>query len=165
MIRSMSFEGKWVLDKSENFDEYMKEVGVNILVRKAAAHIKVQLEIKKEGDKWVCFQTSTFKNTKLEFKLDEEFEETTPDGRTVKSLIKMVSGKLVHTQTPIKYAMSEDKPSVITRWIENDRLITTLESGGVICRREYVRERPLCHTAAVLCIQLTAKNPHHFVKL
>ncbi|VDL84612.1 unnamed protein product [Nippostrongylus brasiliensis] len=112
----MSFEGVWVSDKSENFDEYMKEVGVGLIARKAAAHIKVQLEIKKErwvrwrkdeisrvfqGDMWVCLQTSTFKNTKLEFKLGEEFEETTPDGRKFKSLIKLVDGKLVHTQTPI----------------------------------------------------------------
>uniref|UniRef100_A0A0K0D979 FABP domain-containing protein n=1 Tax=Angiostrongylus cantonensis TaxID=6313 RepID=A0A0K0D979_ANGCA len=133
----MSFEGKWILDKSDNFDEYMKEIGVSLLVRKAAAYLKVHLEIKKEGDKWICQQTSTFKNSTLEFKLDEEFEENTPDGRTVKSLIKFVDGKLIHTQTPIK---TDDKPSLITRWIENDHLITTLESGGVVCRREYVRE-------------------------
>ncbi|KAK6041470.1 hypothetical protein COOONC_21025, partial [Cooperia oncophora] len=44
----MSFEGKWVLDKSENFDEYMKEVGVGLVTRKAAAALKVRLEIKKE---------------------------------------------------------------------------------------------------------------------
>ncbi|WKX92151.1 hypothetical protein Q1695_010294 [Nippostrongylus brasiliensis] len=132
----MSFEGVWVSDKSENFDEYMKEVGVGLIARKAAAHIKVQLEIKKEGDMWVCLQTSTFKNTKLEFKLGEEFEETTPDGRKFKSLIKLLDGKLVHTQTPIN---AEDKPSTITRWIENGRLMVTLESGGVVCRREYVR--------------------------
>ncbi|KAK6015389.1 lipocalin / cytosolic fatty-acid binding protein [Ostertagia ostertagi] len=133
----MSFEGKWVLDKSENFDEYMKEVGVGLITRKAAAQIKVKLEIKKEGDKWVCLQTSTFKNSKLEFKLGEEFEETTPDGRKFNSLIELVDGKLVHKQTPIK---ADDKPSVIKRWIEDGRLITTLESGGVVCRREYIRD-------------------------
>ncbi|KAK5972123.1 Receptor-type tyrosine-protein phosphatase delta [Trichostrongylus colubriformis] len=102
----MSFEGKWSLDKSENFDEYMKEVGVGLITRKAAAHIKVQLEIKKEGDKWVCLQTSTFKNSKLEFKLGEEFEETTPDGRKFKAIIELVDGKLVHKQTPIKVTVS-----------------------------------------------------------
>ncbi|VDO21456.1 unnamed protein product [Haemonchus placei] len=133
----MNFEGKWVLDKSENFEEYMKEVGVGLITRKAAAHIKVQLEIKKEGDRWVCLQTSTFKNTKLEFKLGEEFEETTPDGRKFRSLIELADGILVHKQTPIKV---EDKPSVIKRWIENGRLITTLQCGDVVCRREYVRE-------------------------
>ncbi|VDP30992.1 unnamed protein product [Heligmosomoides polygyrus] len=133
----MSFEGKWALDKSDNFEEYMKEVGVGLLTRKAAAHIKVQLEIKKDGDVWVCLQTSTFKNTKLEFKLGEEFEETTPDGRKFKALVVSKDGKLIHTQKPIK---AEDKPSTITRWVEGNRLITTLESGGVVCRREYVRE-------------------------
>ncbi|KAL6732018.1 hypothetical protein Aduo_002825 [Ancylostoma duodenale] len=133
----MSFEGKWVLDKSENFDEYMKEVGVGLITRTAAAHLKVNLEIKKEGDKWIFLQTSTFKNSTLEFKLGEEFEETTPDGRKLKAKIELVDGKLVHKQTPIK---ADDKPSTITRWVEGDRLITTLESGSVVCRREYVRQ-------------------------
>ncbi|KAJ1351604.1 hypothetical protein KIN20_007688 [Parelaphostrongylus tenuis] len=94
-------------------------------------------EVGKEDDKWIWSQTSAFKSTTIEFKLNEEFEENTPDGRTLKALIKIVDGKLIHTQTPIKPG---DKPSVITRWVENDRLFTTLESGGVVCRREYVRE-------------------------
>ncbi|KAJ1373198.1 hypothetical protein KIN20_035546 [Parelaphostrongylus tenuis] len=55
-----------------------------------------------EGDKWIWIATSTFKNTTLKFRLNEEFEEITPDGRAVKSLIKLVSGKFLHIQTPIK---------------------------------------------------------------
>ncbi|KHJ77368.1 lipocalin / cytosolic fatty-acid binding protein, partial [Oesophagostomum dentatum] len=114
----MSFEGKWVLDKSENFDEYMKEVGVGLITRTAAAHLKVNLEIKKEGDKWIFLQTSTFKNSTLEFKLGEEFEETTADGRKFKAKIEMVDGKLVHTQTPIKVCFSYCRTK-FRRWKRN----------------------------------------------
>ncbi|CAJ0594047.1 unnamed protein product [Cylicocyclus nassatus] len=133
----MSIEGKWVLDKSENFDEYMKEVGVGLITRTAAAHLKVNLDYKKEGNKYILNQMSTFKNSTLEFVLGEEFEETTPDGRKFKTKVDLVDGKLVQKQTPIK---SGDKPSTITRWVEGDRLYTTLESGNVVCHREYTRQ-------------------------
>ena len=34
------FVGKWKLVESNNFDEYMKQVGVGFVTRKAAAAIK-----------------------------------------------------------------------------------------------------------------------------
>ena len=41
------------------------------------------LDIKKDGDSWSIATSSTFKNTLITFKLGEEFEETTADGRKV----------------------------------------------------------------------------------
>lgn len=69
--------------------------------------------------------------------LSQEFDETTPDGRTVKSVVNFENGKFIHIQKKIK---DSDKESIITRWLEGDKLITTLESGSVVSRREYVRE-------------------------
>ncbi|CAI2300713.1 unnamed protein product [Caenorhabditis sp. 36 PRJEB53466] len=131
------FVGRWKLVHSDNFEEYMKEVGVGLLTRKAAANVKPTLEIKVDGDKWHVNQLSTFKNTTLTFTLGVEFDETTPDGRHFKSTITVENGKVVHVQKRIK---ADDKDSVITRWLEGDRLITTLQSGDVVSRREYVRE-------------------------
>ncbi|CAB3408943.1 unnamed protein product [Caenorhabditis bovis] len=131
------FVGRWKLVHSENFEEYMKEVGVGLITRKAAANLKPLLEFKHEGDVWHANQYSTFKNTTLTFKLGEEFTETTPDGRTFKSIIVFEDGKLVHTQKKIK---DSDKDSVIVRYMEGNRLITTLTSGNVTSRREYERE-------------------------
>ncbi|CAI4226782.1 unnamed protein product [Auanema sp. JU1783] len=132
-----NFAGRWKLDKSDKFDEYMAEVGVGLLTRKAAATLKPTLVIKIDGDHWSCNQESTFKNTTLEFNIGEEFDETTPDGRKMKSKVELVNGKLIHQQKAIK---SGEKDSSIERWLEGDRLITTLTSGNVVCRREYVRE-------------------------
>lgn len=68
---SQEFVGRWKLVHSENFEEYMKEVGVGLITRKAAANLKPTLEIKVEGDTWHSNQYSTFKNTTLSFKLEE----------------------------------------------------------------------------------------------
>lgn len=58
--------------------------GVNILVRKVGLSLTSYEEIKQDGDCWEIHITSTFKNAQLKFKLGEEFEEETMDGRKVK---------------------------------------------------------------------------------
>uniref|UniRef100_H2W233 Lipocln_cytosolic_FA-bd_dom domain-containing protein n=1 Tax=Caenorhabditis japonica TaxID=281687 RepID=H2W233_CAEJA len=114
----------------------MKEVGVGLITRKAAANLKPTLEIKHEGDTWHSNQYSTFKNTTLSYKLGEEFDETTPDGRTVKSLITFDNGKFTHIQKKKDGSVE----TTILRWLEGDKLITTIAAGSVVCRREYTRE-------------------------
>ena len=54
-----------------------------MVTRKLGEAAKPVLDIKKEGDTWSIATTSTFKNTLITFKLGEEFEETTADGRKV----------------------------------------------------------------------------------
>ncbi|GMT28068.1 hypothetical protein PFISCL1PPCAC_19365 [Pristionchus fissidentatus] len=130
------FVGRFASDTSENFEEYMKECGVGLLTRKAAANIKVTLDIKKDGNKWVCAQESTFKNTSLEFELDKEFEETTPDGRKYMTLCTFTDGKLVQRQKKIK---DSDKDSTITRFFEGEILVVIMECGNVKARRTYKR--------------------------
>ncbi|CAD6190982.1 unnamed protein product [Caenorhabditis auriculariae] len=133
-----AIEGRWKLVDSDNFDEYMKEVGVGLITRKAAGALKPTIEIKHVGgDTWQINQFSTFKNTTLEFTLNKEFDETTPDGRTLRSILELKDGKLIHTQKKIK---PEDKDSLITRWIEGDKLHVTLQSGNVVSHRAYERE-------------------------
>ncbi|PAV82078.1 hypothetical protein WR25_26997 [Diploscapter pachys] len=130
------FQGYWKLDKSDNFDEYMKEVQVALVTRKIASTLKPDLDIKIEGNKWTLHSESTFKNHTLVFTLDEEFEETTPDGRKLRSKVSLVDGKIVHIQKAIK---AGDRDSVITRWVDGDRMFVTLASGSVTAHREYAR--------------------------
>jgi len=66
-----------------------------------------------------------------------EFEETTPDGRKVKTTITLENGKLVQRQKAIK---AGDKESEIIREIdEQDELVTTLICEDVKCVRVYER--------------------------
>ncbi|KAF8366920.1 lbp-6 [Pristionchus pacificus] len=134
------FIGRWNSASSENFEEYMKECGVGLLTRKAAANIKVTLEFKKQGNKWVCAQESTFKNTSLEFELDKEFEETTPDGRKYLTLVTITpEGKFIQRQKKIK---DGDKDSTITRHVDdNDILNVVMECGSIVCKRTYTRQK------------------------
>eukprot|EP00064_Thunnus_orientalis_P020691 superscaffoldBa00005830_g20836 len=81
-----AFVGTWNLKESEKFDEYMKELGVGFATRKVGNLTKPTTIIAVDGDKVTVKTQSTIKNTELNFKLGEEFDETTADDRKVKTL-------------------------------------------------------------------------------
>lgn len=58
--------------------------GVGFATRQIGKRTTSWEDIKQEGDTWSLDITSTFKNSSLKFKLGEEFNETTLDGRQVK---------------------------------------------------------------------------------
>lgn len=58
--------------------------GVNMILRKVGNSITSYEEIKHTDDSWELLITSTFKNAHLKFKLGDEFDETTLDGRKCK---------------------------------------------------------------------------------
>lgn len=132
---SLPFLGKWKATKSEKFDEYMKAVGVGMVLRKIGTAANSAEEWIQEGDYIIVKITSTFKNTDLKFKLGEEFDETTLDGRKVKSTFQLEGDKLVQHQ--------RDKDgnviSCLTREIQGDELILKMECKGVVCERVHVR--------------------------
>ena len=55
-----------------------------MVMRNLAAAAKPVTEIKQEGDEYIITTTTTFKTTEIKFKLGEEFEEETADGRKCK---------------------------------------------------------------------------------
>ncbi|XP_052574109.1 fatty acid-binding protein 9 isoform X2 [Peromyscus californicus insignis] len=78
------FLGTWKLVSSENFEDYMKELGVDFAARNAAGLVKPSVSISLNGEKVNIQTESSFKNTEISFKLGEEFDETTADSRKVK---------------------------------------------------------------------------------
>ena len=56
-------------------------------MRKMANAATPTQEIKIDGDKWSIKTSTTFKTTDISFKIDEEFDETTGDGRKIKVCI------------------------------------------------------------------------------
>ncbi|MEQ2207772.1 hypothetical protein XENOCAPTIV_018332 [Xenoophorus captivus] len=79
-----AFCATWKLVESENFDEYMKALGVGFATRQVGNVTKPTVIISQEGDKVVIRTQSTFKNTEITFTLGEEFDETTADDRNCK---------------------------------------------------------------------------------
>ncbi|XP_003480087.3 fatty acid-binding protein, adipocyte [Cavia porcellus] len=126
-----AFVGTWKLASSENFDDYMKEVGVGFATRKVAGMAKPSLIISINGDVLTIRSESTFKNTEISFKLGQEFDEVTADDRKVKSIITLDGGALVQVQ---KW---DGKTTTITRKIEGDKLVLVCVMNGVTATRVY----------------------------
>nr|ABW04127.1 brain-type fatty acid binding protein [Epinephelus coioides] len=125
------FLGTWLLKTSENFDEYMKELGVGFATRKIGNTTKPTLIIAADGDKFQVKTQSLLKSTEINFKLGEEFDETTADDRKVKSVVKLEDGKLVHLQ---KW---DSKETSLVRAVDGNKLTLTLTFGNVVSTRHY----------------------------
>ncbi|XP_063173062.1 cellular retinoic acid-binding protein 2 [Candoia aspera] len=136
-----NFTGNWKMRSSENFEELLKALGVNVMLRKiaVAAASKPAVEIKQEGTSFYIKTSTTVRTTEIHFKIGEEFEEQTVDGRPCKSLARWEnSNKIVCEQKLLK---GEGPQTSWSRELTNDgELILTMTADDVICTRIYVRE-------------------------
>ncbi|XP_075718506.1 fatty acid-binding protein, brain [Rhinoderma darwinii] len=126
-----AFCATWKLVDSQNFDEYMKSLGVGFATRQVGNVTKPTIIISQEGDKVVIRSQSTFKNTEISFKLGEEFDEATVDDRNCKSTVNLEGDKLVHVQ---KWDGKETK---FVREIKDDKMVMTLTFGDIVSVRQY----------------------------
>lgn len=67
-------------------------------MRKIASSISQTVELLKDGDDYTLKASSTFRNISITFRLGEEFDEKTMDGRNVKSIFTFDGNTLIHVQ-------------------------------------------------------------------
>uniref|UniRef100_UPI00398E324D fatty acid-binding protein, liver-like n=1 Tax=Pristiophorus japonicus TaxID=55135 RepID=UPI00398E324D len=125
------FLGTWKLAKTEHFDDYMKAIGVGLPLRKLGNTAKPTTIISKNGDIITISTESKVKSTKIQFKLGEEFDETTADVRKTKTTVTLDNGKLVQTQR------WNGKETTFVRELRDGKLILTCTMGNVVSTRTY----------------------------
>ncbi|XP_059692346.1 fatty acid-binding protein 5 [Gavia stellata] len=127
-----AFLGKWCLISSEGFEEYMKELGVGMAMRKMGSMAKPDVYIIKDGDTITVKTESTFKTSQFSFKLGEKFEENTLDGRKTQTLVSLKDdGSLIQEQE------WDGKKTIITRKLVDGQLVVECDMNGVKCVRVY----------------------------
>ncbi|XP_012942507.1 sodium/calcium exchanger regulatory protein 1 [Aplysia californica] len=124
--------GKWDLDTTDKFDDYMKALGVGMATRMIANKLKPRQEISVTDGEWNIKTSSTFKTSEVKFRIGEEFQETTADGRTVKTTVSVDGTKLIQDQ-------QAEVPSKIVREFTKDGFTMTLTAKDVVCTRTYKR--------------------------
>ncbi|XP_074709318.1 cellular retinoic acid-binding protein 2 [Strix uralensis] len=143
-----NFSGNWKMKSSENFEELLKALGVNMMLRKiaVAAASKPAVEIRQDGESFYIKTSTTVRTTEISFSVGEEFEEQTVDGgparwggRDTRSLAKWESeNKLVCEQRLLK---GDGPKTGWSREMTNDgELILTMTADDIVCTRVYVRE-------------------------
>ncbi len=75
----------------------------------------------------------------LKFRPDEEFEESTPDGREVKAVVKRDGNKLVSVQTAKKEGQ---KSTRVTREFTDTECIQTMEviDTDIVCKQVFKKK-------------------------
>ena len=124
---------RYKLTHSENFDELMKALGVGWLTRKLGGATSPVVEVTKDGDTYTMKTESTFKNTEVKFKLGQEFDEETPDGRDVKSTITFDGNKMIHIQ-------KGEKDTIIEREYGPKEMKAIMKVDDIVCTRIYTLE-------------------------
>lgn len=69
-----------------------------MVTRKMGATVSPVVEVTETDGEYTMKTQSRFKNSEIKFKLGEEFDEETPDGRKVKSVITLDGNKMTHVQ-------------------------------------------------------------------
>ncbi|XP_071396516.1 fatty acid-binding protein, adipocyte-like [Centroberyx affinis] len=129
------FVGTWKMTASDNFDEYMKAIGVGFATRQMGNMAKPNLLFSVDDAGVVSMKSqSTFKTTEIQFKLNEEFDETTADDRKTKTIITVENGKLVQKQT------WDGKTTTLEREIQDGKLIAKCVMDDVVAVRTYEKE-------------------------
>ncbi|XP_006868522.1 PREDICTED: fatty acid-binding protein, epidermal-like [Chrysochloris asiatica] len=123
--------GRWRLVDSKGFDDYMKEIGVGMALRKMGAMAKPDCIITTDGKTLTIKMESTLKTTQFSCNLGEKFEETTANGRKTQTVCNFTDGVLVQQQE------WDGKESTITRKLENGKLIVECVVNNVTCTRTY----------------------------
>ncbi|XP_064863286.1 cellular retinoic acid-binding protein 2-like isoform X1 [Oncorhynchus nerka] len=160
------FAGTWKMKSSENFEELLKALGVNVMLRKiaVAAASKPSVEITQEGETLSIRTFTSVRTTHVTFTVGESFNEATVDGRPCTSLPKWETDSKISCEQTLQ--KGEGPKTAWTREITNDgELILfyhwnviqnvatvcfrtmrvppsdrTMSADDVVCTRVYVRE-------------------------
>ncbi|OQR67236.1 fatty acid-binding protein5 isoform 1 [Tropilaelaps mercedesae] len=133
-----AFVGSWKLTESENFDDFLKELGVNFVLRKFAQTATPTVNISNEGDQWKIETVTTLKSSLIEFKMGEEFVEKRLDGNEVRSVMNMEGHKMVQKQ--FANESKKLKEVTITRWVDGNQLIVEAAISSITSTRKYDKQ-------------------------
>ncbi|XP_034444951.1 cellular retinoic acid-binding protein 1a [Hippoglossus hippoglossus] len=135
-----NFAGTWKMKRSEKFDELLKALGVNAMLRKVAvaAASNPHVEIRQDGEQFYIKTSTTVRTTEINFHIGQEFDEETVDGRKCKSLATWESENKIHCQQTL---VDGNGPKTFwTRELNEDELKLTFGADDVVCTRVYARE-------------------------
>ena len=67
-----AFIGKFTRTSAENYEEFLKELGVGYLLRKAATISTPTMEVSESNGVWTITTSTTLKSMELKFKVRDD---------------------------------------------------------------------------------------------
>merc|ERR1712055_760013 len=134
-----AFKGKWERTSADQYEEFLKALDVSFMLRKAATVSTPVMEVSEEGGVWSILTSTTLKSMELKFKIGEEFDENTPDGREVTAIVTLEGNSFVSVQ---KAKKDGQKSTKVIREFVGDECISTSTVDGVadlVCVQKFKR--------------------------
>ncbi|XP_067297745.1 fatty acid-binding protein, intestinal [Pseudorasbora parva] len=131
----MTFNGTWKVDRNENYEKFMEQMGINMVKRKLASHDNLKITLEQTGDKFHLKEVSTFRTLELDFTLDVTFSYSMADGTELTGSWVMEGDMLKGTFT----RKDNGKMLITTRKIVGDELVQTYIYEGVEAKRIFKR--------------------------
>ncbi|XP_078267455.1 fatty acid-binding protein, intestinal [Rhinoraja longicauda] len=132
----MTFNGTWKVDRNENYDKFMEQMGVNIVKRKLALHDNLKIIIHQDGQNFTVKESSTFRTKDIEFTLGVSFEYSLADGSDLQGSWNLDGNKLVG-----KFTKKDTNKDLLTdREIVGNELVQTYSYEGVDAKRFFKKE-------------------------
>uniref|UniRef100_A0A3Q1J6N9 Fatty acid-binding protein, liver n=2 Tax=Anabas testudineus TaxID=64144 RepID=A0A3Q1J6N9_ANATE len=126
LIANMSFAGKYQLESQENFEPFMKAVGLPDELIQKGKDIKSVSEIEESGDNFKVTVTTGSKVLVNSFTIGQEAELETLTGEKVKAVVRREGNKL---KVNLKGIES------VTELVDGNTIINTLTLGGIVYKR------------------------------
>ncbi|KFO32629.1 fatty acid-binding protein, liver isoform X2 [Fukomys damarensis] len=122
----MNFSGKYQLQTQENFEPFMKAMGVPEDLIQKWKDVKGVTEIVQNGKHFKITVSTGNKVTKNEFTLGQESDMETMSGEKVKAVVNLEDGnKLVTVFKNVKFVTE----------VKGDTLTSTMTLGDIVFKR------------------------------
>ncbi|XP_077427191.1 fatty acid-binding protein, intestinal [Vanacampus margaritifer] len=131
----MTFNGNWKVDRNDNYDKFMEQMGVNMVKRKLAVHDNLKITIEQNGDKFHVKESSNFRTLELDLTLGVNFDYSLADGTEVTGSWGLEGEMMKGTFT----RKDNGKQLTTTRIVQGDELIQSYNYEGVDAKRIFKR--------------------------
>ncbi|KAM6945020.1 fatty acid-binding protein, liver-type-like [Lycodopsis pacificus] len=122
----MSFSGKYQLESQENFESFMKAIGLpDELIQKGKDIMSIS-EIEEDGDNFKVTVTTGSKILVNTFKIGEEAELETLTGEKAKAVVQRDGNKLTVSLKGIES---------VTELVDGNTIVNTMTLGSVVYKR------------------------------
>ncbi|XP_064613027.1 fatty acid-binding protein 9-like [Liolophura sinensis] len=130
------FSGKWKQYQAESLEDFMKEMGMNFMVRKLARTANPEMTIEIADGVMTISTTAGFMSRVNKLKLDAE-SQMEDEGVLMNYTANMEDGKLITTQEPVD--KKRKKVTVYREITDSGDLLQTMCIGDVVCKRWFKR--------------------------
>ncbi|XP_071361079.1 fatty acid-binding protein, intestinal [Trachinotus anak] len=131
----MTFNGSWKIDRNENYEKFMEQMGINMVKRKLAAHDNLKITIEQTGDKFHVKESSNFRTLEIDFTLGVTFEYSLADGTELTGSWT-IEGDMMKG---VFIRKDNGKQLTTTRIIQGDELVQSYNYDGVDAKRIFKR--------------------------